>query len=137
MKRLAVIAIALGILALVVVFAAMRTAGAEALVILPTPELNRDAKKLAALALDSGLPTICGDRKDAEQGCLIGYGPNMAELLLQAADDVVRIFQGAKAGELPFRGPTRFESAANLRSARRLGVTLPAALLQSVDEVIE
>jgi putative ABC transport system substrate-binding protein len=70
-------------------------------------------------------------------GYLIGYGPNMAELLLQATDDVVRIFQGAKAGELPFRGPTRFESAVNSRSARRLGVTLPAALLQSVVEVIE
>jgi hypothetical protein len=42
------------------VFSALRTAGAEALAILPTPELNHDAKELAALALDSGL-TICGD----------------------------------------------------------------------------
>jgi putative tryptophan/tyrosine transport system substrate-binding protein len=105
-------------------FAAMRAAGAEALVIVPTPELNHDATELAALALDSGLPTICGDRRNAERGCLIGYGPNVAELLQQAADDVVRIFQGAKAGELPFRGPTRFESAVNLRSARRPRATL-------------
>jgi ABC-type uncharacterized transport system substrate-binding protein len=118
-------------------FAAMRAAGAEALVIVPTPELNHDATELAALALESGLPTICGDRRNAERGCLIGYGPNIAELLQQAADDVVRIFQGAKVGELPFRGPTRFESAVNLRSARHLGLTLPAGLLQSADEVIE
>ena len=118
-------------------FAAMRAAAAEALVILPTPELYHDARELAVLALDTSLPTICGDRTDAERGCLIGYGPNMAELIQQAADDVVRIFEGAKAGELPFRGPTRFESAINLQSARRLGVTLPAALLQSADEVIE
>jgi putative tryptophan/tyrosine transport system substrate-binding protein len=68
---------------------------------------------------------------------LIGYGPNFTELLQQAADDVVRIFQGAQPGELPFVGPTRFESAINRQTARSLGLTLPLALLPSVDEVIE
>ena len=118
-------------------FAAMRAAGTDALAILPTPELDHDAKELAALALESGLPTICGFRRDAEQGCLIGYGPKFTELLLRAADDVVRIFQGAQPGELPFVGPTRFESAINLQTARSLDLTLPLSLLLSADEVIE
>jgi putative ABC transport system substrate-binding protein len=118
-------------------FAAMRAAGTDALAILPTPELDHDAKELAALALESRLPTICGFRRDAEQGCLIGYGPKFTELLLRAADDVVRIFQGAQPGELPFVGPTRFESAINLQTARSLDLTLPLSLLLSADEVIE
>jgi putative ABC transport system substrate-binding protein len=118
-------------------FAAMRAAGAEAVVILPTPELFHDAKELATIALESGLPSICGDRRDAEQGCLIGYGPNFTELVRRAADDIVRIFQGAQPAELPFVGPTRFESTINLRTARTLGLTLPPSLLLSVDEVIE
>jgi putative tryptophan/tyrosine transport system substrate-binding protein len=118
-------------------FAAMRAAGAEAVVILPTPELAHDAKELATIALESGLPSICGHRRDAEQGCLIGYGPNFTELVRRAADDVVRIFQGGRPAEMPFVGPTRFESTINLRTARSLDLTLPLSLLLSVDEVIE
>jgi len=118
-------------------FAAMRAAGAEAVVIVPAPELSHDSKELATIALESGLPSICGQRRFAEQGCLIGYGPNFTELVQRAADDVVRIFQGAQPAELPFAGPTRFESTINLRTARSLGLTLPPSLLLSVDEVIE
>jgi putative tryptophan/tyrosine transport system substrate-binding protein len=118
-------------------FASMRAAGAEAVVIVPAPELSHDSKELATIALESGLPSICGQRRYAEQGCLIGYGPNFTELVQRAADDVVRIFQGAQPAELPFVGPTRFESIINLRTARSLGLTLPPSSLLSVDEVIE
>src|SRR3954452_3641884 len=53
----------------------MRAAGAEALVIVPTPELYRDSEQLAAFADVSRLPTIGGFREGAEKGLLIGYGP--------------------------------------------------------------
>ncbi|HYS87284.1 MAG TPA: ABC transporter substrate-binding protein, partial [Bradyrhizobium sp.] len=56
-------------------FEAMRTAGAQALMIVGTPELASDAEALASIALRAGLPTICASRLAAERGCLVGYGP--------------------------------------------------------------
>jgi putative tryptophan/tyrosine transport system substrate-binding protein len=63
----------------------MRSAGIDALLIVPTPELNRDAQKLSTLAVQARIPTICGFREDARQGRLIGYGPSQFKGL---ADDV-------------------------------------------------
>jgi putative tryptophan/tyrosine transport system substrate-binding protein len=57
--------------------------------------------------------------------------------MVQTSQSWSNIFQGAQPAELPFVGPTRFESAINLRTARSLGLTLPPSLLLSVDEVIE
>jgi putative ABC transport system substrate-binding protein len=118
-------------------FDAMRSAGAEALVIEPMPEFDEHGKRLTALAAGAGLPTICGGRKSAEQGCLLGYGPDFAELHRQAADDIARIFRGSSPSELPIEGPTHFEFVVNLKTAKTLGLTLPPAVLAAADEVIE
>jgi putative ABC transport system substrate-binding protein len=61
-------------------FAAMRSAGVQGLAILSAPDLFTNASTLAALALEAELPTACEWREMAEQGCLLGYGPNLAEL---------------------------------------------------------
>ena len=118
-------------------FDAMRGAGAEALVIVPTPELFRDTEQLGALAAKTGLPTIGGFRESAQRGLLIGYGPSLRELGLQAAGYVERILNGAQAGELPFQGPTHLDFAINMRTAKALGLTIPPSLLVGADEVIE
>jgi putative tryptophan/tyrosine transport system substrate-binding protein len=118
-------------------FDAMRRAGAEALVIVPTPELVRDTEQLSALAAKIRLPTIGGFRETAQGGLLIGYGPSLRELGRQAAGYVERILNGAKASELPFQGPTRFDFAINMRTAKALGLTMPTSLLVAADEVIE
>jgi putative tryptophan/tyrosine transport system substrate-binding protein len=118
-------------------FDAMRGAGVEALLIVPTPETGRDTGQLAALALKSGLPTIGGFRESAKGGFLIGYGPSLRELGLQAAGYVERILKGGKAGELPFQGPTRLDFAINMRTAKALGLTIPPSLFAGADEVIE
>jgi putative ABC transport system substrate-binding protein len=117
-------------------FVAMRSAGAEALVITPMPEFGEHAEELAALAVEAGLPTICGSGKAGEQGCLIGYGPDMIELRRQAADDVARIFRGASPSELPIEGPTHFDFVVNLKTAKALGLTVPPSILARA-EVIE
>ena len=57
-------------------FAAMRSAGAQGLAILSAPDFFTNASTLATLALEAGLPTVCEWRKMAEQGCLLGYGPD-------------------------------------------------------------
>jgi putative ABC transport system substrate-binding protein len=118
-------------------FTAMRSAGAEALIIVSAPEFNRDAEILAALAVEARLPTVCEWSHMAAQGCLFGYGPSQTELRRRTADYLVRIFRGRAPGDLPIEGPTRFQFAVNLRTARRLGVELPTSLLLRADEVIE
>jgi putative ABC transport system substrate-binding protein len=117
-------------------FDAMRGTGVEALMIVPTPELSRDSKTLAALSAKAGLPTTGGFRESAQQGLLIGYGPSLSELRQQAASYVERIFNGAQAGELPFQGPTHFDFAINMKTARALGITIPPSLLVGA-EIIE
>ena len=99
--------------------------------------LRKFAVELSALAAKSGLPTIGGFRESAQRGLLIGYGPSLKELGRQAADYVERIFNGAQAGELPFQGPTHFDFAINMRTAKALGLEVPPTLLARADEVIE
>jgi len=118
-------------------FDVMRGAGAEALVIVPTPELYRDTEQLGALAAKARLPTIGGFRESAQGGLLIGYGPSLRELGRQAAGYAERILNGAQAGELPFQGPTRLDFAINMRTAKALGLAIQPSLLVGADEVIE
>ena len=118
-------------------FGVMRGAGVEALVLVPTPEINRDTEQLGELAAKAGLPTIGGLRESAQQGLLIGYGPSLRELQQQVAGYVERILNGAQAGELPFQGPTRLDFVINMRTAKALGLTIPPSLLVGADEVIE
>jgi putative ABC transport system substrate-binding protein len=118
-------------------FAAMRSKSATALAIISAPELFANAPKLAGLAVDTGLPTVCEWRAMAEQGCLLGYGPSITALLHRTADYVVRIFRGAAPGELPIEEPTIYEFGVNLKTAKALGLTIPPAVLVRADVVIE
>jgi putative tryptophan/tyrosine transport system substrate-binding protein len=119
------------------VFAAMRAAGVEALVIGAHPVFFRDAPQLTALALAAHLPTACEWAEMAALGCLLGYGPSRVELRRRLADYAARIFRGAAPGELPIEGPTRFELGVNLKIAKALGLTVAPDLLGRADEVIE
>jgi ABC-type uncharacterized transport system substrate-binding protein len=118
-------------------FAAMHRAEAEALEILSAPELSTDASKLAVLAVEMRLPTICEWAEMARSGCLLGYGPDYTELQHSVANYVARIFRGAAPGELPIEGPTHFRFAINMKTAKALGLTIPPALLAQADEVVE
>ena len=118
-------------------FAAMRAAGAEALVIGATPEFYRDGKQLAALALDAGLPTVCEWADMTQDGCMIGYGPSRSALRKRMADQIAQIFRGAAPGDIAIERPTVFEFGINQKVARTLGLTIPIAVLARADEVIE
>jgi len=118
-------------------FSALRAASVQALLIAGSPEFFRDGVTLAQLALDTGLPTIGQWREMATQGCLLGYGPSFQELLRQTVEDyVVKIFKGAKPGDLPLAGPTRFQFAINGKTAQSLHLTVPASVVLRADEVI-
>jgi putative tryptophan/tyrosine transport system substrate-binding protein len=118
-------------------FVRLRGANVQGLVVGPNPTFFRDAERLAALALEAKLPTICEWADMAQSGCLLGFGPNRPQLRRRLAHTVARLFRGAVPGELPIEGPTHFEFAVNQKTARALGLDLPGTILLRADEVIE
>jgi putative tryptophan/tyrosine transport system substrate-binding protein len=87
------------------------------------------------LAAQAGLPSISFISSFAQAGGLISYGPDFLALARRAAHYVDQILKGAKAGELPIEQPFKFLTVINLKTAKSLGVEIPASL--SADEVIE
>ena len=73
----------------------------------------------------------------ASDGGLISYGPDTIEPYTRAAGYVDRIFKGEKPANLPVQAPTKYHLAINLKTAKALGLSVPASLLARADEVIE
>jgi putative ABC transport system substrate-binding protein len=119
------------------VFASMREARVEALLIGADPGFFADAAKLAALARDAHLPTGCEWPSMARAGCVIGYGANQAVLRRRLAHYVARIFNGDAPSDLPIEQPTEIDLAINVGIAKSLGLIIPPALLVRADEVID
>jgi putative ABC transport system substrate-binding protein len=119
------------------VLAAARADGAHALAINADSRFNRDAALLTRLALENGLPTVCEWGEMANEGCLIGYGPIIADLYRRTAYYVDRILRGASPGEFPIEGPARLRLVINLKTARALGSKVPETLLLQADELVE
>ena len=67
----------------------------------------------------------------------MSYGTHVPDAYRSAAAYVVKILRGAQPGDMPMEQPTKFELVINLKAAKALGLTLPPALLQRADDVIE
>jgi putative tryptophan/tyrosine transport system substrate-binding protein len=89
------------------------------------------------LAAKHRLPAIYASREFVEAGGLITYGVSYPHLYRRAATYVDKILKGGKPGDLPIEQPTHFDLVINLKSARALGVSIPASLLLRADQVIE
>jgi putative ABC transport system substrate-binding protein len=94
-------------------------------------------QEVVALAAQHRLPTIYPFRGFVESGGLISYGIDLLAPFEQAAVYVDRILKGVKPAYLPVQGPIKFDLVVNLKTAKALGLDIPATLLARADEVID
>jgi putative ABC transport system substrate-binding protein len=107
------------------------------LVVTAGPFGANHAYTIVALAARYNLPTVYPFRYFIAAGGLISYGPHLVEMSRLAAGYVDRILKGEEPANLPVQAPTKYEMIVNLKTAKTLGITVPASLLARADEVIE
>ena len=118
-------------------FAAATLGNAQALIAFDDALTIAHRPRIAGLAASSRLPAVYGYREFPDDGGLMSYGPNFADLYRRAATYVDKILKGAKPADLPVEQPTKFELVINLKTAMALGLDVPLQLQQLADEVIE
>lgn len=118
-------------------FQEARARGAEAINVLGDAVTVRASAKIANLTLQYRWPSIYLFPEHVRDGGLMSYGPDRLEIVRAGARQIDKILKGAKPGDLPVEQPTRFDLLINLKTAKALGITIPATLLAQATEVIE
>jgi putative ABC transport system substrate-binding protein len=118
------------------VFRAMTKARDQAIVIILSPLVTLNSKRIVELALKHRLPGIYPTRQFAEEGGLMSYGTSIADLYRRAATYVDKILKGRTPADLPIEQPMKFDFIVNLRAAKQIGVTVPPNVLVRADRVI-
>ena len=119
---------------------AIATFAAEAdggLIVIPHPVTNSNRDLLTGLAARYRVPAIYPYDYYVRGGGLISYGFDQYDQVRRAATYVDRILKGDKPEDLPVVQPVKFQMIVNLRSAKVIGLTIPASFLLRADEVIE
>jgi len=101
----------------------------------PLIAVQRDL--IITLAARHKLPAVYANRFFVNDGGLICYGPDLVDQHRRAAGYVDRILKGEKSADLPVQTPTKYELVINLKTAKALGLDIPATVLARADEVIE
>jgi putative ABC transport system substrate-binding protein len=93
--------------------------------------------EMIRLATQYRLPAVCGLPSFASDGGLMSYASDSFEVYRGVASYVDRLLRGTKVSELPVQYPTRFRLVINLKTAKAIGLNIPASVLARADEVIE
>ena len=109
----------------------------DALVVSEEPEHVPYRATIVELVAKGRIPTIYPLREFVEVGGLMAYSINLVDIYRRLASLIDRILKGANPGDIPFYQPTKFELVINLKTAKALGLEMPAMLLAGADEVIE
>jgi putative tryptophan/tyrosine transport system substrate-binding protein len=108
-----------------------------ALVVLPDTFAFANRATIVALATEQRLPAVYPFKHFVQNGGLMSYGVDGADLYRRAAAYADSILKGANPGDLPVQAPTKYELGVNLRAAKALGRVVPPMLLARADQVIE
>ncbi len=111
--------------------------GPQAVIQLGSPLIRQAGPHIAEILSSRRIPGISQFRTFPAGGGLMSYGPDLIQLYRRIGPYVAKILHGARPADLPIERPTKFELLVNLRTAKALGVTVPASLLATADEVIE
>ena len=115
-----------------------QASGAAALNIVSSPLFYAHRHLIMERAAAAHLPTVYEFPESAEEGGFAAYGPRRSQLLSEImAQQIVKIFRGSNVADIPVEQATKFELVINLKTAKAMGVTVPATLVARADKVIE
>jgi len=115
----------------------LRDEGGDAVVVIRDFLTHTMRDEIIRTSAELDIAVIAEQAAFVEAGALMTYGADLPDLFRRAAGYVDRIVKGEKAGDLPIQLPAKFEFIINLKTAKALGITVPAVLLARADEVIE
>jgi len=118
-------------------FAAMMQRQPNAFVTQNDPLILQHIGQIIDFVAEHRLPAMYQAKENVEAGGLMAYGATLSDLFTRSAWYVHRILQGAKPADLPVEQPTKFELSINLKTAKALGLDIPATVLARADAVIE
>ena len=117
-------------------FAAIKREHSEALLVLEEPLVGVQAKKIAELAARDRLPTLFAPSRVGAGG-LLAYGTSQAASIRRMAAYIDKIVNGSKPSDLPVERVIPYELVVNLKTAREIGVTVPAEILKRADRLLQ
>ncbi len=110
----------------------------DALVVTLSTVIHGNRRRIADLAIKNRLPAIYADSRFVRSGGLMSYAPDRGiKQYRRAATYVDKILKGAKPADLPVERPTKFELIINLKTAKKLGLTIPPEVLYTATKVIK